>query len=91
MANVSVDVVAVDDAIEERDEAALRDVAAEDAVDLLAELGGLGRVRGKGADRRLKVRHQQRRGNALADDVGDGQAEPRWTERDGVEAVAADA
>ena len=83
-------VVAVDDAIEERDEPAFRDVAAEDAIDLLAELRGFGRVGGEGAHRRLQVRHEQRRGDALPDDVGDRQADPPRTECDRVEAVAAD-
>ena len=65
----------VDDAVEEADEASFGDVAAEDRVDLLAELRGARRFGREGADRGLQVRHQQRRGNALADHVGDRQRE----------------
>ena len=82
----------VDGAVEEADEPALGDVAAQDPVHLTTDVGrtgGLGRER---ADGRLQVRHQQRRRDALADDVGDGDARARErVERDRVEAVAADA
>ena len=65
----------VDHAVEEADEAVLRDAAAEDPIDLLAELRRLGGVGRESPDGRLQVRHQQRRGDALADDVSDGEAE----------------
>ncbi len=83
--------VAVDQAVEERDEPSLGDVAAEDAIDLLRDLGGLRRSGRERLDGGLEVRHQQRRGDALADDVRDREAHSRRAERDGVVAVAADA
>ena len=91
VAYVSVPSVRIGDAVEEADEPAFGDVAAEDAIDLLAQLQRLRRVGGEGAHRGLQVRHQQRGRDALADDVGDGQREALAAERDRVEAVAADA
>jgi len=44
----------------------------------------------EGAHGRLQIGHQQRRRNAFPDNVGDGEREPRVTEADRVEAVAAD-
>ena len=81
----------VEHAVEEADEAPFGDVAAEDPVDLLAERLRLGRFGRERAHRGLQVGHQQRRGDALADDVGDREREPRVAEADRVEAVAADA
>ena len=81
----------VDDRVAERHELAGRDVAAEQPVDAGADIvrfGGRGRER---AHRGLQIRHQQRRRQPLADDVGDRDGDARVGEAKHVVAVAADA
>ena len=81
----------VQHAVAEADEPSLGDVAAQDAVHLLAEVRRFDGFRGECPHGRLKIRHQERRRDPLADDVGDRDGEPRLAERQRVEAVASDA
>ena len=60
-------------------------------MDLLTELRRLRGLGGERAHGGLQIRHQERGGNAFADDVRDGETQASGSKRDRVVAIAADA
>ena len=81
----------VDDAVEEADEASLGDVAAEDAIDLLAELRRLGASVANARTAACRFDISSAAGMPLPTTSAIDSAEPVRPEPDRVEAVAADA
>ena len=81
--------MAVEQRIEKSNETVVGDVAADDAVELGADRRGRDIACGKGFDRRLHVRHQQRRRHALTADIGDADCGALLVELQHVDTVCA--
>jgi len=83
-------VFGVEQAVKERDEAVISDIAADDAIQLGAHRSRREIDCRKGFDRRLHVRHQQRRRHPFAADIGDANRRTVIVKLQHVEVIAGD-